>query len=458
MTTIKAAIYLRQSLDKTGEALAISRQREACLKLCAEKGWEAVEYADNDISASTGKPRPAYVQLLADIDSGAVGAVVCWDLDRLHRRPIELEQFIDLADAKHTALATVTGEVDLSTHNGRLYARIKGAVARGEMEQKSERQKLATRQKAEMGKAHSTGRAFGYKTNGTLNTKEANAIRAAYKAMLAGASLYHIAAQWNERGLTSTRGNQWTGRTVRQVLINGRYAGLRFHLGELVTDSSGQPVTTPWPAVVERETWEQTRALLNDSARFTGKSTARKHLLTGLAICGECGHGMGSMSRKSGKGSGYICKTCFSVSRTMAPTDEFVINVIATLLARPDAAVVLAKPRPDVSGLTEEVNRLRARIAQAESDYDEGLIDARRMKAAIERANARLAEVDVKLLSANANRALDGLVGKADARDRFLALSLDRQRKVIDTLAVVTIHKAKRGSRFDHRLIQIDWR
>ena len=88
---IKCAMYLRQSLDKTGEALAISRQRDACLALVAEKDWEPVEYADNDISASTGKPRPAYTQLLADIESGAIGAVVCRDLDRLHRRPVELE-------------------------------------------------------------------------------------------------------------------------------------------------------------------------------------------------------------------------------------------------------------------------------------------------------------------------------------------------------------------------------
>lgn len=58
--------------------------------------------------------------MLADIRAGLVDAVVVWDLDRLHRRPIELEEFINLADEKHLALATVTGECDLSTHNGRL--------------------------------------------------------------------------------------------------------------------------------------------------------------------------------------------------------------------------------------------------------------------------------------------------------------------------------------------------
>ena len=467
--TIKAAVYLRQSLDKTGEGLAISRQREACLKLCAEKGWEPVEYADNDISASTGKPRPAYLQLLADIESGAIGAVVCYHLDRLHRRPIELETFIALADAKSVKLATVSGDVNLGTDNGRLIARITGAVARAEVERKSARQKLASTQKAAMGKAHAAGtRPFGYTkacgtkcteqhrhTPGELIFEEANAIRAAYKAMQQGATLYGIAATWNKQGLTSTRGNQWTGRTVRQVLINPRYAGLRIHLGEVVTDDQGNPVKGEWKPVVSLVVWEDTCRILNAASRFTGKSTARKHLLTGLAVCGECGHKMGSMSRSSGKGSGYICKGCYGVSRSMAPVDTFVVNTIAARLARPDAAVVLAKPTADTSALTEESSRLRRRIASAEQDYNDDLITARQMNAKIEQANARLAQIDAKLLSATASRALDGLVGKADAAARFAKLTLDRQRKVIDTLCVVTIHKARRGARFDDRLIEI---
>lgn len=40
---VKAAVYLRQSLDRTGEGLAVARQREDCLRLCAERGWTPVE-------------------------------------------------------------------------------------------------------------------------------------------------------------------------------------------------------------------------------------------------------------------------------------------------------------------------------------------------------------------------------------------------------------------------------
>jgi hypothetical protein len=42
---MEAAINLRQSIDKYGDELAISRQREACLKLCEQRGRVTVEYS-----------------------------------------------------------------------------------------------------------------------------------------------------------------------------------------------------------------------------------------------------------------------------------------------------------------------------------------------------------------------------------------------------------------------------
>ena len=90
----------------------------------------ADRYVDDDISAYNGKPRPEYRRMLADITDAAVDAVVVWHLDRLHRQPRELEEFFDVCDrAGGTALATVSGDVDLATHDGRFHARIMGAVA-----------------------------------------------------------------------------------------------------------------------------------------------------------------------------------------------------------------------------------------------------------------------------------------------------------------------------------------
>jgi len=137
---VKAGIYARISSDREGDNLAIGRQLADCEQLAARRGWKVVErYVDSDISAYSGKRRPEYQWMLEEIDAGAVEAVVVYHSDRLHRHPRELEDFIDLCDRTKTKLATVSGDLDLSTHEGQLLARITGAVARKESDDKSRR-------------------------------------------------------------------------------------------------------------------------------------------------------------------------------------------------------------------------------------------------------------------------------------------------------------------------------
>jgi site-specific DNA recombinase len=62
---MKACIYARISLDRTGEELGVTRQLEDCRALAAKLDWPIVEtYVDNDISASSGKARPEYLRML----------------------------------------------------------------------------------------------------------------------------------------------------------------------------------------------------------------------------------------------------------------------------------------------------------------------------------------------------------------------------------------------------------
>ncbi|HUY48673.1 MAG TPA: recombinase family protein, partial [Streptosporangiaceae bacterium] len=98
---IRAAIYVRISSDRTGAGLGVARQEEACRALCARLGWIVVMvYCDNDVSASSGKPRKAWLQLQADIAAGQIDAIACWNVDRLTRMPRELEDVIDLHDRR----------------------------------------------------------------------------------------------------------------------------------------------------------------------------------------------------------------------------------------------------------------------------------------------------------------------------------------------------------------------
>ncbi|MGB8960824.1 MAG: recombinase family protein, partial [Pseudonocardiaceae bacterium] len=50
---VSCAIYLRISLDPTGEGLAVERQRQDCKRIARQRGWTVAQtYVDNSISAT----------------------------------------------------------------------------------------------------------------------------------------------------------------------------------------------------------------------------------------------------------------------------------------------------------------------------------------------------------------------------------------------------------------------
>ena len=71
---VRAAIYLRISLDREMDGLAIDRQREDCESRARFRGWGIVEtYIDQSISASDKtKKRPAYLRMIAEGNYDAV--------------------------------------------------------------------------------------------------------------------------------------------------------------------------------------------------------------------------------------------------------------------------------------------------------------------------------------------------------------------------------------------------
>lgn len=434
---MRAAVYLRQSLDRTGEALAVARQRKDCLKLCEQHGWEPVEYIDNDTSASTGKRRPAYEKMLTDILDGRVGAVVAWDLDRLHRRPIELEAFMALADEKHLALATVSGDVDLSTAQGRLMARLKGNVAAHEVEHKAARQRVAARQKAERGLPQWT-RAFGY-LGDTHQPDPVTAplVKEAYAAVLAGASLNDVCRLWNGAGALTLNGKMWTPPQVSNFLRKARNAGLRSHTDTKtnVTEIVGKGT---WPALVDEDTWRAAQAVLNAAGRAPGRKTVRRHKLTGALQCGKCGHHLSGMQTMQ-KTITYRCKACLGVSIAAAEIEPFLLKLIGRRLALPDAVDLLRADLHDsaeAERLRTEANTLLARLDEIADERADGLLTGAQAQRATERINGKLAAIERQQQDQERLRVFDGIpIGRPEAVDAVKRLSDDRLRAVIDVLA-----------------------
>lgn len=126
---------------------------------------------------------------MADVESGKITVIVCRDDDRLVRQPVERERIINTLELRAVPVYFTHGSaVDLTASDGRFNARLLGALARKEMEKKSQRQKTGNRHRAAEGLPYPIVRPFGYIKDGkTIRVidEEADAIRWAADRIIA---------------------------------------------------------------------------------------------------------------------------------------------------------------------------------------------------------------------------------------------------------------------------------
>ena len=391
---VRTAIYLRISQDKTGEAAGVTRQREDCEALARDLGWHVADvYVDNSVEATSGRPRPEYLRMLADIKADRIDAIVAWHPDRLYRRLADLEELIEVVERHHVAIRTCrAGEIDLSTPTGRMIARILGSVATHEVEHKVERWYRSVRQRREAGRWNAAGpRTFGYERDGTVRPDEAEAIRRAAKDLLAGVGIGDVCRKLNAEGWRTTRGGPWTQTALKVLLTSPRVAGLSSLRGEILGPGD-------WEPILDRPTWERLRATFDARRRDTSRSKRRspwpRQLLTGIVVCGypvdgrECGNPL----TRSGTvyGPRYQCRTGSlpngHVTVAGRALEEMVERYARRRLADERVRAYLAAEATSTdraATIAREIAELEAEIAELEAELERA---GRRARAAALRA------------------------------------------------------------------------
>jgi site-specific DNA recombinase len=484
----RVALYLRQSKDAEGDGMAIDRQRDGCLALADQEGWTVEEdriYVDNNTSATSAKARPAYQRLMADVRARKVDVVIAWNLDRLTRKPREIEDWIDLHEEFGVNLLTSERRerIDLSTESGRMILRITASVARQEVERKGRRQKESNAQGRSLGLPPVGRRAFGYSplragARGSLATRagadglpypdyghepleaEAAAVRRGFDLLLAGATLQSIARDWTAAGLTTTTGQPWSQNTVRGVLTNPRYAGL---VGPpRVVGSPGHRATRydlsalaagTWEPIVPLETWTAASEVLRDPGRRTASGAPRRWLLSGLATCGvevdgrPCGATVKAGATRD-KVPTYRCSASSHLSRKADVADELVVAVTLARLAQADAAELLTNQEaPDLDALRAELLAAQSRLASVAGLVADGTLTGDQARDATRRLKATVAATQAAMSDAGKADVLGPLVGAEDVAEAWAALDVDRQRRVVSTLMAITMTSPGKGSR-----------
>jgi len=460
-----AAIYARISQDRDGNENGVRRQVDECLHWAEAHNVTVAEtYIDNDISATTGKRRPEYERMIADIRECRRDGVIAWHLDRLHRNPIELEQFIILIESTGADVRTVTGgDYDLSTSDGRAMARVVGAFARKESEDKSRRITSQKRQRARDGKRVSGGRrAYGFNIEHTqVRLEEAAIILETAGRALAGESLYSICVDLNERKVPSATGVQWSRVALRRIITSGAASGQVEHLGEIVS-------TGDWPAILSPAQTTQLRKIFLNRPGGAPR-VARRYPLGGMVVCGRCGAKMVGKPRDDGSRRYFCAKAvtgvgCNKTTILAEPFEAFVAEAVLYRLDTPELQrklISIASQDDQAEALQADIDQSQADLDELAQAYGERKITLREWLTARQPIDRRQSEASRRMGQLTGSSALENYVGNAEhLRAQWADLAPDRQRTIIAALvAHLTVNPAVKGrTRFDPTRFEVTWR
>ena len=505
MTGVNVDLYLRLSDGRIEEALA---GRETRLRAEAGRlGWNVRKVViENDINPDgTLKPasafkrrkiitpsgqtqmrviRPGWRAIVDDIANGRTGALLAEDLDRACRDPRDLEDLIDACEARRASARSVSGSLtltrggtDTEITTARLMVTVKNAESRDKTRRVSEKRQVLA------GQSYGGGRRpYGYrpaddteKYHRTLVIVEDEAhvlIAAADEILDRDISLKALARDLRERRIPTVTGTSWTASTLRAILLKPAIAGLAIRWTE-VEGEDGQIervsafVEAPWPAVIERDRWEQLRDKLTDPARRTNTSRANepRWLVSTFARCGVCNNGT-SVRVNGGKNRAhaYICEANAHMRRNAEAVDKYISYLVINHLSGPDAADYLKPPcsadRADAMALRAELRKLNKRKEQISKLWAAGDMDDAERLAASKEIKTRITEIETEL--ANSPDAPDPL---AEFRDRPAAvvwesLTIARRRAIVRVLFedITILAAGRRGSGFDQNSVAVTWR
>lgn len=438
-------IYCRISKDNNGDQLGVERQQKACEDLAQHHGLTVARvFTDNDISAYSGVDRPAFQEMMTRLENKEAQGIICWHVDRLYRRLVDLEKIVDVVERTKAEIRTVNaGDLDLNTATGRMMARILGSTASYEVEHAQERLNASILQRSQQGKWLGGQPPYGMdyhpteKGNLIIVESQAPIVREAVRRLLQGETILSVVTDFNKRGLKSKRGGKWRSSSLRSLVTAPAIAGLATLRGTI----TGKGI---WPAVVDAGDWYALQELLNDPTRKTNnQGHVRKWQGAGVYECGRCGDKLrpGKYSR-SGE-QGYRCKSC-SLMCKQGELDELVDTVILGYLNKPENRLELV-PRHDdddvdLADMTERRAQLVARKSRLGTLFADGHIDEAQLLSGTAEIGRQVEKIDAQLAQARSSSPLAEMVLSGEHLAGYWSrLSPDARAEIIDMLIRVIL-------------------
>lgn len=301
--------YSRKSRDIDNEGL---EKHHAIIQELADKlGYPVTIY--EEVESSETLNRTQLNQLRKDIQQKKVRCLIVYRMDRLSRKVTDTERLIKEFAFNDLILIEAHRE-KVVDYNEILNIKLEAMMS--DLYQEQAKIVLSSgRKKAVQLYGNHLGEApLGYSYNKDTKKLEPNSeswvVQEMFDLYLKGHSTHSIAVKLNGMGLTTSKGGEFKGKGVWQILQNDKYIGVQtYGKKEWYKDVDGRVHCKDRPKeqwvvyqdahepIIDKKTFDKVQKLLDGNRTSPLGERKPDYILTGLVRCGKCGWNMPMIKR-----------------------------------------------------------------------------------------------------------------------------------------------------------------
>ena len=411
------AIYARQSIEKV-DSISVESQIDFC---CYEtRGGKYKKYIDRGFSGKNTN-RPAFEEMLSDIEKGLIKRVIVYKLDRISRSILDFSNMMEVFQKYHVEFVSSTEKFDTSTPIGRAMLNICIVFAQLERETIQKRVADAYYSRSKKG-FYMGGRVpYGFSLENTvidgIKTSKYVPVEEEVEQIKLMYSIYSqptktlgdVLRYFNQHGLKHLRGKIWCTARISELLRNPIYVKADSEIynfyknqgSNIINDASdfigenacylykGETdnkkqyslenkhlVLAPHNGIVSSSEWIKCRMKSINNRQVATSHKAKNSWLVGKVKCGNCGYALvvrkSDRRRKtvvryfvcSNKTSSGLCEGCGTVRAD--DLENFMFETIKSKLTEFNVLTNTSKHISD-----PKINEYRIKISQIDKEIDE---------------------------------------------------------------------------------------
>ena len=421
------ALYERLSRDddQQGESNSIINQKRYLEEYARREGFKHTRHFSDDGYSGTNFNRPAFNELLEEVEAGNVATIIVKDLSRFGRNYLQVGIYTEMMfPNKGVRFIAINNGVDSDHPSENDFTPMVNFINDWMAKDTSNKIKAIFRSRMQNGLRCSGSIPYGYKRlpddkqKLVVDNEAAAVVRRIFNLAASGVSVSDIAkiltddkvlipSAYNERNVSENCRSHsfhdpyaWTNVSVGYILDRQEYLGHTI-LGKTIREnfrSKKRRKATPdelmfFPdtheAIIDQDTWDLAQKLRKRSPRKTANGTYT-HRLSGLVYCADCGNRM-SFSSPEAKHSDkdYDSNSSFQCQRYKFGKKTCSSHFIKTSTL--EAAVLAAIQSVSRHVLENEDAFVAELLAQWQSQQKQS-IDSGMEE--LEQAEARMTEID----------------------------------------------------------------